>query len=140
LIHFYKRQNLQKKMLKPRVLTDVLAQVTTDGVESCFLFRQDGTLIAHYCLNSSPTDPRVGAALACNIWALYHKNGRGSLDEDRLQQIVMECDSGKIVMRLINNLILCVCCNDSVKLGMLTKKCDALVEYLEEPLAKVGTL
>jgi len=127
-------------MLKPRVLTEVLQQVTTDGVESAFLFRQDGTLIAHYCLNSSPTDPRVGSAIASNIWSLYHKNGRGSLDEDRLQMMIMKCQGGRIVMKLVNKLVLCLCSNSSVELGMLVKKCDALVEYLEEPLSKVGTL
>jgi len=127
-------------MLKPRVLTDILAQVTTDGVESCFLFKLDGTLIAHYCLNSSPTDPRVGSAIASNIWALYHKNGRGSLDEDVLQMMMMEFAGGRVLMKRLNNLILCIGSDSSVELGMLGKKCDALVNYLEEPLRKVETL
>ena len=34
-------------MLKPRALTSVLSQANTDGVESTFLFKQDGTLLAH---------------------------------------------------------------------------------------------
>ena len=34
-------------MLKPRALTSVLAQANTDGVQSTFLFKQDGTLLAH---------------------------------------------------------------------------------------------
>ena len=34
-------------MLKPRALTSVLAQANSDGVESTFLFKQDGTLLAH---------------------------------------------------------------------------------------------
>jgi len=127
-------------MLKPRVLTEVLAQVTTDGVESCFLFKNNGTLIAHYCLNCSPTDPRVGAAIVSNIWSLYFKNGRGSLDEDRLQMLIMEFHGGKLVMKLINNLILCICSTSSVENGMLIKKCEALVEYLEEPLNRVESL
>jgi len=127
-------------MLKPRVLTEILSQVTNDGVESSFLFRPDGTLIAHYCLNSSPTDPRVGSALASHIWGLYHKNGRGSLDEDRLQMVVMKLEEGRLIIKLVNNLLLCLCSKTSVELGMLMKKCDALVEYLEEPLKTVQTL
>jgi len=127
-------------MLKPRVLTEVLAQVTTEGVESVFLFKNNGTLIGHYCLNCSPTDPRVGAAIVSNIWSLYHKNGRGSLDEDRLQILIMEFNEGKLVMKLVNNLILCICATASVENGMLMKKCDALVDYLQEPLSKVASL
>jgi len=127
-------------MLKPRVLTEVLAQVTNDGVESSFLFKLDGTLIAHYCLNSSPTDPRIGSAIASNIWSLYHKNGRGCLDEDRLQMVIMENQDGRVVMKLINNLILCLCSKASVEIGMLVKKCDALVDYLEEPMKKVAII
>ncbi|XP_023337521.1 ragulator complex protein LAMTOR2 [Eurytemora carolleeae] len=136
-MNLHSRFTFSVKMLKPRVLTEVLAQVTMDGVESSFLFKVDGTLIAHYCLNSSPTDPRVGSAIASNIWSIYHKNGRGSLDEDKLQMVLMENQGGRIVIKHVNNLVICLCSNTSVELGMLTKKCDALVEYLQEPLSKV---
>ena len=67
-------------MLKPRALTSVLAQANTDGVQSTFLFKQDGTLLA-YSAAAGASDPRVVAAISSKIWAVYEKSGLG-LAED----------------------------------------------------------
>jgi hypothetical protein len=60
-------------MLRPRALTELLAQANTDGVLSTFLFKQDGTLLAHASAPVAEAEPRVMAAIASNIWAIYDK-------------------------------------------------------------------
>ena len=74
-------------MLKPRALTSVLAQANTDGVQSTFLFKQDGTLLA-YSAAAGASDPRVVAAISSKIWAVYEKSGLG-LAEDKLQFLLL---------------------------------------------------
>jgi hypothetical protein len=37
------------------------------------------------------------------------QNGRGCLDEDRLQVIILDCEEGQIILRLVNSLLLCLC-------------------------------
>jgi len=125
-------------MLKPRALTSVLSQANTDGVESTFLFKQDGTLLAHASASPESSDPRVCSAIASNIWAVYEKNGRASLNEDKLQFILLDCEDGHVAIVPVNTVLLCLYGSKSVGFGMLKAKSDALVNYLQEPLAQVG--
>ena len=71
-------------MLKPRALTSVLAQANTDGVQSTFLFKQDGTLLA-YSAAAGASDPRVVAAISSKIWAVYEKSGLGSASKSSIR-------------------------------------------------------
>ena len=43
-----------------------------------------------------------------NIWFVRLQNGRGSLDEDVLQMMMMEFAGGRVLMKRLNNLILCI--------------------------------
>jgi len=125
-------------MLKPRALTSVLAQANTDGVQSTFLFKQDGTLLAHASAEPGSSDPRVCSAIASNIWTVYEKNGRASLNEDKLQFILLDCEEGHVAIVPVNTVLLCLYGSKDVGFGMLKAKSDALVNYLQEPLAQVG--
>jgi len=126
------------RMLKPRALTSVLAQANTDGVQSTFLFKQDGTLLAHASAEAGSSDPRVCSAIASNIWTVYEKNGRASLNEDKLQFILLDCEEGHVAIVPVNTVLLCLYGSKQVGFGMLKAKSDALVNYLQEPLALVG--
>lgn len=141
-------------MLKPRALTSVLAQANSDGVESTFLFKQDGTLLAHasvepgffypektsftHLYSAGASDPRVCSAIASNIWTVYQKNGRASLNEDNLQFILLDCEDGHVAIVPINTVLLCLYGSKEVGFGMMKAKCDALVNFLQEPLAQVA--
>ena len=122
-------------MLRPRALSALLGQVTaikaqsfkfkslfqanTDGVESTFLFKQDGTLLAHASAPQTSKDPRVMSAIASNIWAIYDKSGRASLNEDSLDMLMLDCEEGRLALVPVNTVLLAVLGDRNVGPGML---------------------
>ena len=142
-------------MLKPRALTSVLSQANTDGVQSTFLFKLDGTLLAYSSINAGNifwnlkcrdstfclpecSDPRVVAAISSKIWGVYEKSGRAHLNEDKLQFLLLDCDEGHVGVVPVHNALLCLSGDKSLGFGMLKAKSDALVRFLEDPLSQVG--
>jgi len=125
-------------MLRPRALTSLLSQANTDGVQSTFLFKQDGTLLAHASAPSCNGEPRVMSAIASNIWAIYDKSGRASLSEDSLEMLLLDCEEGRLVLVPVNRVLLAVLGGQGVGAGMLRAKGEALARILEEPLSQAG--
>ena len=161
-------------MLRPRALSALLGQVTlikvqslkglkmksplqanTDGVESTFLFKQDGTLLAHASTPQTSKDPRVMSAIASNIWAIYDKSGRASLNEDSLEMLMLDCEEGRLALVPVNTVLLAVLGDRNVGPGMLRyifiptyprqnyhilsrAKGEALARALLEPLSQAG--
>ena len=94
-------------------------QANTDGVESTFLFKQDGTLLAHASVPQTTKDPRVMSAIASNIWAIYDKSGRASLNEDSLEMLMLDCEEGRLALVPVNTVLLAVLGDRNVGPGML---------------------
>ena len=94
-------------------------QANTDGVESTFLFKQDGTLLAHASAPQTSREPRVMSAIASNIWAIYDKSGRASLNEDSLEMLMLDCEEGRLVLVPVNMVLLAVLGSRDVGPGML---------------------
>lgn len=124
-------------MLKPKVLTEILGQAISGGVISSLLINQEGSLLSY--AGSGDKDAKVTAAIASSIWAAYEKNGKMAFHSDELKMIFMDCEEGKVVITRVANLILCLYAQQSVGLGMLKAKAEALAEYLEQPLKQVAT-
>jgi len=120
-------------MLKPRVLTQVLAQANTDNVLSTLLLNNEGALLAYAGYDNK--DARVTSAIASNIWSAYDKNAKTL--NDQLQMIIMECEVGNVAIARVANFLLCTYSKESVGLGLLKAKAQALVDYLQEPLKQV---
>jgi len=120
-------------MLKPRALTQVLAQANTDGVLSTLLLNNEGALLAFAGYDNK--DARVTSAIASNIWSAYEKVARAC--SDQLRMIILECDVGNVAIARVANFLLCTYSKETVGLGMLRTKAQALVDYLEEPLKQV---
>jgi len=124
------------KMLKPKVLTDLLQQAITDGITAAILTTTQGAPLAY----SGATDQQcdVIAAIASNIWSASAKHGQTVLDEDSLHTSILDCQSGRMCIRPVTSLLLCVLGAETVPLGMLRAKTEALCSCLTGPLAEVA--
>lgn len=124
--------NTSTTLLKPKSLNNVLAQANTGGVRCTLLLNLEGSLLAH--AGSSSTEAITIAALASTIWKNYQRYGNSALHEDRLRTAVIQSQDANLVVRNLSSVLLCICANSDVPLGMLKCKAKSIAEYLEEPL------
>ncbi|CAI8024726.1 Ragulator complex protein LAMTOR2 [Geodia barretti] len=124
-------------MLKPKELTKVLEQANTGGFQCTLLLNPEGSLMAF--AGKCDKKENITAAVAANIWMSNAKSAKSAFQDEGLQYIVMDCEDGKVAIRRVANLLLCVYTAESVGLGMLRAKVEALARYLEEPLKQIAS-
>ncbi|CAF1197343.1 unnamed protein product [Rotaria sordida] len=131
-------------MLKPKALSEVLAQVTNGGIQSTVLLTRDGALLAYSGFEAK--DAKIIAAMASSIFAAHQRvrqtpastlpqNMVGSGD---LNMILLDAEEGKMAIASVATQLVCMVAKTSVQLGMLKAKMDALSSYLQEPLRQVS--
>jgi predicted regulator of Ras-like GTPase activity (Roadblock/LC7/MglB family) len=127
-------------MLKPKALTEVLAQATTGGVDSTLLLSKEGVLLAYSGFGES--NACISAAIASSVWSTFEKQGADVFQdqEDRLKLILSECERGRIAITKVASLLLCMITKESVPMGLLRAKMQAVADYLESPLSRLATI
>lgn len=119
-------------LLKPKSLNNVLAQANTNGVRCTLLLNHEGSLLAH--AGGSNSDAITIAALASTIWKNYQRYGNSALHEDRLRSAMIQSQEANLIVRNLSTVLLCICADHDVPLGMLKCKANSIAEFLEEPL------
>jgi predicted regulator of Ras-like GTPase activity (Roadblock/LC7/MglB family) len=123
---------LSTTLLKPKSLNNVLAQANTGGVSCTILLNLEGSLLAH--AGSSTTEAITIAALASTIWKNYQRYGNSALHEDKLKTAVIQSQDSNLIVQNLSNVLLCICADQCVPLGMLKCKAKSICDHLEEPL------
>lgn len=119
-------------LLKPKSLNNVLAEANTGGVRCTLLLNHEGSLLAH--AGGSHNEAITIAALASTLWKNYQRYGNSALHEDKLKSAVIQSQDANLIVRNLSTVLLCICANQDVPLGMLKRKADSIAEFLQEPL------
>ncbi|KAJ5066971.1 ragulator complex protein lamtor2 [Anaeramoeba ignava] len=121
-------------MLKPKLLTKTLQQTNTDGINGTMLFNSDGSLIA----SSGDRDKnRTIAAITANIWQTYQKKSNDPLINSDLNVVMINCKEGKVIIKEVCKMFLCVHSGNDVPTGILKEKLISLAKFLEPSLSKI---
>ncbi|CAO3653026.1 unnamed protein product [Cunninghamella echinulata] len=128
-------------MLRPKVISQVLRQSLYNGVKSSLLMTYDGSLLAFATDNDK--NAKIYAAITANIWNAYKKqNNLNSFLQSNGSNsplfILLECEEGNVFITSIGTMLLCMVAENSVSLGILKAKAEALKVYLEEPLLRAA--
>ena len=122
-------------LLKPKVLTDVLGDVTTGGIKCNILISPYGTLLAH--AGDGSVEAIAYSALATTVWKNYERCGYTVFHEDNLQCAIVQNSETTMLVQDISGLLLCMVSGKEVPIGMLKTKANLLARDLEEPLGKI---
>jgi len=116
-------------MLKPKVLSQILEQANTHGVQCTMILKPDGSLLA---FSGNPIAKTIAAIIA-NIWSEYTERSQGSV----LEYQIIDCEEGRVVVTRVSKLLVCVCGDLKSEFGMLKSKATVLRNYLEAPLSQI---
>lgn len=119
-------------LLKPKTLNNVLAQANTGGIKCTIILNHEGSLLAH--AGGTNNDAITIAALASTIWKNYQRYGNAALQEDKLKSATIQTQEANLIVMNVSSVLLCICANHEVPLGMLKCKARKMAEFLEEPL------
>lgn len=125
------------KMVKPKVLTEVLSQANTGGILAALLVNPEGSLLA-FSGYDEDNQCRITAAIATNTWHAYAKSGLAAFNDSKLHCLLFESENGRVCVCQVSSLLLCLYGKPFVPFGILKAKTEALVRYLEEPISEVA--
>ncbi|KAL1928163.1 hypothetical protein VTP01DRAFT_3079 [Rhizomucor pusillus] len=129
-------------MLKPKVISQVLRQTLHNGLKASLLITNEGSLLAY--ASDTNRSVKTFAAIAANIWSSYKQHCAASdsyLRSDPVNGIrymLLECEEGTVFVTSVSTVLLCLVGDETVELGILKAKAQAVVRHLEEPLSRVA--
>ncbi|XP_063674277.1 ragulator complex protein LAMTOR2 homolog [Bolinopsis microptera] len=120
-------------ILKPLALQKALDQANTGGVYAAMLLNQSGSPIAQAILDSE----RPTASIAAHIWKLNAASG-DSIRGGNLENLMIECDQGKVAVGAVAQYILCLYSKQSTETGLLMTKFSILRDHILPPLSSIA--
>jgi len=124
-------------MLNCKDLNEILSQANTSGVLSTFLINQRGDMVTY--VGDGDAVAKARGRVISSVWSGYEQKKPSNGPEILLNNMIISCDSGRIVVEKVadSGYLLCMFAKKIVNLGLLCAKAKAVVDFLREPLANM---
>ena len=117
-------------MIKSSSLTCLLQKAISNGIETVFISRVSGEILAIEGKESSQTL----SDLISSMWIEYDQIGESSLKNEKLNSLLIENEDSYIINKNIYSYIICIKSNKNMKLGILKKHLEGLTQNLNKML------
>ena len=117
-------------MIKSSSLSCLLKKAISNGIETVFISRITGEILANEGKESSQTLSDI----ISSMWIEYYQIGESSLKNEKLHSLLIENEDSYIITTNIYSYIVCIKSNKSMKLGMLKKHLEGLTQNLNKML------
>ncbi len=117
-------------MIKSSSLTCLLQKAISNGIETVFISRVSGEILAIEGKESSQTL----SDLISSMWIEYDQIGESSLKNEKLNSLLIENEDSYIITTNIYSYIICIKSNKNMKLGILKKHLEGLTQNLNKML------
>ena len=117
-------------MIKSSSLTCLLQKAISNGIETVFISRVSGEILAIEGKESS----QALSDLISSMWIEYDQIGESSLKNEKLNSLLIENEDSYIITTNIYSYIICIKSNKNMKLGILKKHLEGLTQNLNKML------
>ena len=117
-------------MIKSSSLSCLLKKAISNGIETVFISKITGEILASEGKESSQTLSDI----ISSMWIEYYQIGETSLKDEKLNYLLIENEDSYIITTNAYSYIVCIKSNKNIKLGILKKHLEGLSQNLNKML------